>query len=122
MGVGLNDIVMHMTTGALGFGMVYIYSMMERARIAGLGGDKLVQQPLIVNLGKEIGRVKEAVSPQEENPQWGSLEVRAKLWEAATAVNYLESGAELFVFRNPAALQEAKQVISELWPSPASAQ
>lgn len=116
MGVDLNDIVMHLTSGALGFGMVYIYSMMERARLAGLGGDKLVQQPMVVNIGAEIGRVKEAVSPEEEAPAWGPREVRAPLWESATAVGYLESGAELFVLRNPDALERAREAVSKIWP------
>ncbi len=120
VGVDLNDIVMHMTTGALGFGMIYIYSMMERARMAGLRGDKLVQQPIIVNLGKEIRRVKEATSPQEEAPGWGSLEVRARLWEAATTANFLQSGAELFILRSPAALETAKEAAARLRPASAS--
>ncbi|MHC4592441.1 MAG: acetyl-CoA decarbonylase/synthase complex subunit delta [Planctomycetota bacterium] len=116
VGVGLGDIVMHPTCGALGFGMVYIYTTVERGRIAALGGDTLMQQPVIVNLGKEIGRVKEAVSPEDQAPEWGSLEVRAVLWEAATAIGYLDAGTELFVMRNPEALQQAKTAMNTMWP------
>jgi len=122
VGLNLEDIVMHMTSGALGFGMVYIYSMMERARLAGLNGDRLVQQPVVANFGKEIGRVKEAVSPEQDAPEWGPVEIRAKLWEAATAVNYLQSGAELFIFRNPDALQETREIMARLWPEPKTGQ
>ncbi len=117
VGVDLQDIVMHPTTGALGFGLIYIYTTIERGRIAALTGDKLMQQPVVVNIGKEIGRVKEAVQPQDEAPEWGSLEVRASLWESATAIAYLQAGAELFVMRNPEALQQARQAVDELWPS-----
>jgi acetyl-CoA decarbonylase/synthase complex subunit delta len=118
VGVGLGGIVMHPTCGALGFGMVYIYTTIERGRSAGLGGDVLMQQPVVVNLGKEIGRVKEATSPQEEAPEWGRVEVRAPLWEAATAVGYVEAGAELLVMRNPEALQQAKEAMEVMWPKP----
>ncbi|MFW6279754.1 MAG: acetyl-CoA decarbonylase/synthase complex subunit delta [Planctomycetota bacterium] len=60
VGVSLEDIVMHPTAGALGFGMIYIYTTIERGRIAALDGDKQLQQPVVVNLGREIGRVKKA--------------------------------------------------------------
>jgi acetyl-CoA decarbonylase/synthase complex subunit delta len=118
VGMGLADIVMHPTCGALGFGMIYVYTTIERGRIAALSGDALLQQPVIINLGKEIGRVKEAVTSQEEAPQWGSLEVRASLWEAATAISYMETGAEVFVLRNPEALEQARRAVEVMWPSP----
>lgn len=117
VGVSLKDIVMHPTCGALGFGMVYIYTTIERGRLAGLSGDGLMQQPVIVNLGKEIGRVKEAVAPAEQVPEWGKLEVRAPLWEAATAIGYVHAGAELLVVRNPEALQQAKAAVRAVWPA-----
>ena len=120
VGVDLGDIVMHPTCGALGFGMVYIYTTVERGRLAALSGDALMQQPVIVNLGKEIGRVKEAVSPDDEAPQWGNLEVRAPLWEAATAMGYIHAGAELLVLRNPEALQQAREAIEAVWPKAAA--
>lgn len=116
VGVKLEDIVMHPTAGALGFGLIYIYTTVERGRIAALGGDKLLQQPVVVNIGKEIGRVKEAVSPDEDAPLWGRRAVRAPLWEAATAVAYMEAGAELFVMRNPEALAQAKAAAQAMWP------
>ncbi len=121
VGVDLKDIVMHPTCGALGFGMIYIYSTIERGRIAALGGDALMCTPIMVNLGKEIGRVKEAVAPDEEAPAWGKLDVRAPLWEAATAIGYLAAGTELFVMRNPEALQQARAAVATMWPKPPSA-
>jgi acetyl-CoA decarbonylase/synthase complex subunit delta len=118
VGVNLKDIVMHPTCGALGFGMIYVYSTVERGRIAALGGDTLMCTPVMVNLGKEIGRVKEAVAPEEDMPQWGKLQARAPLWESATAIGYLAAGAELFVMRNPEALQQAKAAAQTMWPKP----
>ncbi len=116
VGMKLEDIVMHPTAGALGFGLIYIYTTIERGRIAALGGDRLLQQPVVVNIGKEIGRVKEAVSPVEDAPEWGAREVRAPLWETGTAIAYLEAGAELFIMRNPEALAQAKAAVEAMWP------
>ncbi len=116
VGVGLENIVMHPTTGALGFGMVYIYTTIERGRKAALAGDRLLQQPVIVDLGREIGRVKEAVSPEAENPEWGEVALRAPLWESASAISYVESGAELVVMRNPEALEQARTAVQAMWP------
>ncbi|MGD2175122.1 MAG: acetyl-CoA decarbonylase/synthase complex subunit delta [Candidatus Brocadiaceae bacterium] len=117
VGVALEDIVMHPTTGALGFGLVYIYTTIERGRIAALGGDRLLQQPVLVNVGKEIGRVKEAVSPQEETPEWGDRTIRAPLWESASAISYMEAGTELVIMRNPEALAQARAAAEAMWPS-----
>jgi len=116
VGMSLEDMVMHPTTGALGFGMVYIYTTIERGRIAALSGDTLLQQPVIVNIGKEVGRVKEATSQEDEMPEWGPVQVRAPLWESATALGYVESGAEIMVLRNPEALQQAKTALEGVWP------
>jgi acetyl-CoA decarbonylase/synthase complex subunit delta len=120
VGVSLEDIVMHPTCGALGFGMIYIYTTVERGRIAALSGDTLMQPPVVVNMGKEVGRVKEVVSPEDENPQWGARQVRAPLWEAATAISYMHSGCELFIMRNPEALAQAKEAAEKIWPGAGS--
>ena len=116
VGMSLNDIVIYPTTGALGFGMIYIYSIMERARLAALGGDKLLQQPIMLNIGEETCRVKEAKVPEDEEPTWGSVQVRAPLWEAATAMGLLDAGGELLVMRNPQALAQVREAIERMWP------
>jgi hypothetical protein len=38
------------------------------------------------------------------------------LWESASAIAYIESGAELFVLRNPDALEQAREAASRMWP------
>lgn len=116
MGVPLEDIVIYPTTGALGFGMIYIYSTVERGRLAALGGDKLLQQPVLLNVGEEIGRVKEAKTSEEEEPTWGPVGKRAPLWEAATTIGMLHAGGGMFVLRNPEALAQVKDAIGRLWP------
>ena len=58
MGMPLERIVMDPTTGALGYGIEYGYSVMERLRLAALQGDSMTQQPMIVTPGEERGRRK----------------------------------------------------------------
>ncbi|MCL4394331.1 MAG: acetyl-CoA decarbonylase/synthase complex subunit delta, partial [Chloroflexi bacterium] len=48
MGLPMERIVMDPTTGALGYGIEYGYSVMERLRLAGLQGDGMTQQPMLV--------------------------------------------------------------------------
>jgi acetyl-CoA decarbonylase/synthase complex subunit delta len=46
MGMPLDRIVMDPTTGALGYGIEYGFSVMERLRMAALQGDAMTQQPM----------------------------------------------------------------------------
>ena len=62
-GYPLEDIVIFPTTGALGYGIEYVYSIQERGRLAGLGGDKLLAGPIIADIGNEAWRAKEAEVP-----------------------------------------------------------
>lgn len=120
MGFPTEDIVIFPTTGALGYGLEYIYSVMERARLAGLKGDKMLGQPMICDIGMEAWGVKEAKSPVDENPEWGDLDERAPLWEASTAIVYLQSGADLLVMRHPRAIRSIKTTIERLAGAPTS--
>ena len=60
MGLPLDRIVMDPTTGALGYGFEYGYSVMERLRMAALQGDAMTQLPMIVNPGEEAWKTKES--------------------------------------------------------------
>ncbi|MFQ5855030.1 MAG: acetyl-CoA decarbonylase/synthase complex subunit delta [Anaerolineae bacterium] len=121
MGFPVEDIVIYPTTGALGYGLEYIYSVMERARLAGLKGDQMLAQPMICDIGIEAWGVKEARTSEEELPEWGLQRERAPLWEAATAVVYLLSGGDLFVLRHPRAVEAVKQMTAQLMSAPATA-
>jgi len=70
-GLNVEDIVMIQTTAALGYGFDYVYTILERARIAGLRGDKLMASPQICDVGGETWRVKEALSDEDALPGWG---------------------------------------------------
>ena len=111
MGFDAKRIVMHPTTASLGYGMEYVYSIMERARLAALNGDKMLAMPFILFVGQEVWRVKEA---KEEEPGWGDVAKRGHLWEMTTAINMLHAGADILVMRHPQALKDTKRAIERL--------
>jgi acetyl-CoA decarbonylase/synthase complex subunit delta len=114
MGVDITKIVIDPTTGALGYGMEYAYSIMERARIAGLLGDKMLAMPIISLAGEEVWKVKEAKAKQSEYPQWGDEFERGPLWEATTAGCMLQAGTDIVVMFHPKAVLSTKRLIESL--------
>ena len=72
-GFPLADVVIYPTTAALGYGMEYVYSILERGRLAALGGDRLMAQPVILDVGYEAWRTKEARSGDEVADAWGPI-------------------------------------------------
>jgi acetyl-CoA decarbonylase/synthase complex subunit delta len=114
VGFPLEDIVIFPTTAALGYGQEYVYSIMERGHLAGLGGDPLLRQPVICDVGSQAWRVKEAVANEDTLPGCGPVEERGPLWEGITATNYLRAGADIFVMRHPRAIQILREAIGRL--------
>ncbi|MHB0858268.1 MAG: acetyl-CoA decarbonylase/synthase complex subunit delta [Anaerolineae bacterium] len=107
-------ILMDPTTGALGYGLEYTYSVMERLRLAALTGDSTIQQPLIVTVGYEAWRAKEARVNEGIPAEWGDSERRSRLWETATATALLESGADIVALRHPESVSMIKRTIDKL--------
>ncbi len=107
-------IVIDPLTGGLGYGLEYTYSVMERIRLAALGGDAMLQMPMICFVGEETWRVKEVKTPTEVEPRWGDQRSRAILWEIATAVPLLLSGAGILVLRHPEAAAAVRETIEDL--------
>ena len=91
-GFPLENIVMFPTTAAMGYGFDYVLSIMERGRLAGIGGDQLLMQPVLCDVGLESWRVKEANAGDDSMPGYGPLAERALMWETLTATNYLQAG------------------------------
>ena len=114
MGLSLDRIAIYPTTGALGYGMEYAYSIMERARLAALNGDKMLSMPILCLIGQEVWRVKETKSLESQNPSWGPEKERGVMWEITTAVSMLHSGGDILVMRHPKAAIEVKKTIDEL--------
>ena len=114
MGFPLDRIVINPTVGALGYGLEYAYSIMERARLAALSGDKLLAQPFICFVGVESWRAKEAKASFEEFPQWGRQPERSIAWEVLTAGAFLQAGADILVMRHPKAIKIINEHIDKL--------
>jgi len=111
MGLPLDRIVLYPTTGALGYGMEYAYSIMERSKLAALVGDKMLSMPIIAFIGQEVWRVKESKSP---DPAWGDERERGVLWETTTAISMLHAGADILIMRHPKAVKSVQETIDEL--------
>ncbi len=114
MGLPLDRIVMYQTTGALGYGIEYNYSIQERGRTAALGGDKIMAVPVICMVGQEAWRAKESKTGPGEYPEWGNAATRGIIWELSTATALLQSGSDIMVMRHPKAVQALKRTIDDL--------
>jgi acetyl-CoA decarbonylase/synthase complex subunit delta len=114
MGMPKERILMDPTTGALGYGIEYGYSVMERLRLAALQGDAMTQFPMIVTPGFEAWKTKEAKVGEGIPEAWGDWKARAINWETLTAIALVESGADIVVLRHPESVRRIKESIDEL--------
>jgi acetyl-CoA decarbonylase/synthase complex subunit delta len=117
VGVSLDSMLMDPTTGALGYGIEYTYSIMERLRISALQGDAMCTMPQLVTVGEECWRQKEVIVPLDAPgvPRvWGAQEERSILWEEITAVSLLHAGADIIVLRHPRSVERVKAIIDKL--------
>jgi acetyl-CoA decarbonylase/synthase complex subunit delta len=112
LGVSMDKMIIDPTTGGLGYGLEYSYSVMERIRMAALAqGDDKLQLPLINNLGNEVWKCKEAKQAVDEAPTLGDPEKRGILMEAVGAVAYLMGGSDVLIMRHPESIRLAKSYI-----------
>jgi acetyl-CoA decarbonylase/synthase complex subunit delta len=109
-GARKDRIVLDPLFAALGMGLEYSYSVMERIRLAALMGDSMLQVPLICDT-TSAWKAKEAT---EELEGHDGLEERAMWWEATTAVAALVSGAGALIMRSPRAAGVVRRVIDDL--------
>jgi len=114
MNLPLERVLMDPTTGALGYGLEYTYSVMERLRLAALQGDAMTQQPMICTVGYEAWRQKESRTDEGIPLEWGDWRRRAVVWETLTATSLLQAGADVVVLRHPESVALVKEYISEL--------
>ncbi|MFW8601394.1 acetyl-CoA decarbonylase/synthase complex subunit delta [Desulfobacterota bacterium M19] len=113
LGVSLDTVMMDPSVGALGYGIEYTYSVMERIRLAALTQqDEKLQVPIICNLGREVWKAKECRLPSDE--LLGDQERRGVMMEAITAACMLLCGGEVLIMRHPRAVDLAKELISSL--------
>jgi acetyl-CoA decarbonylase/synthase complex subunit delta len=106
-----DHIVMDTTTAALGYGLEYAFTVMERARLAALMGDQELQHPMSSGT-TNAWAAREAWMKMA--PEWGPRELRGPIWETITALTLLFAGVDLFMMMHPAAVKTLKDVVREL--------
>ncbi len=109
--LGKEDIVMDLTTAALGYGLDYAFTNMERARIGGLMGDSELAQPMSSGT-TNAWAAREAWLKM--SAEWEPRELRGPLWEVTTALTLLLAGVDLFMMMHPAAVKTLKDVTNFL--------
>ncbi|HEX9090920.1 MAG TPA: acetyl-CoA decarbonylase/synthase complex subunit delta [Anaerolineales bacterium] len=114
MGMPLDRVLMDPTTGALGYGIEYGYSAMERLRQAALQGDAMTQLPILVTPGYEAWKTKEAKVEVGVPAAWGDWLERSINWETLTAVTLIEAGADIVVLRHAESVRRVKLAITDL--------
>lgn len=115
LGVADERILMDPTTGGLGYGLEYSYSVMERDRMAALTQEDLkLQTPIICNLANEVWKTKEAKTKKEDNPKLGDERKRAVLMESVAAMTLSVAGADILIMRHPDAISYTKEMLQEL--------
>ena len=115
LGVQTENILIDPTTGGLGYGLEYTYSVMERISQAALTQeDEKLQQPIIANVGNEVWKSKEANLTTEDAPQLGDPKQRGILMECLTAVDLLLAGADIVTLRHPESVKYVKDFIAKM--------
>lgn len=116
VGMPRESIVMDPTTAALGYGLDYAFTNMERIRISGLKGDTDLNFPISSGTTNAWG-AREAWmidSPIEEDTPWGPRELRGPIWEIITGLTLSLAGVDLFMMMHPVAVAVLKEIFNTL--------
>jgi acetyl-CoA decarbonylase/synthase complex subunit delta len=105
------QIVMDTTTAALGYGLDYAFTVMERCRLAGLKGDPELNHPMSSG-STNAWAAREAWMKMSD--QWTPRELRGPLWETITAQTLLLTGVDYFMMMHPAAANAIRTIIDRL--------
>jgi acetyl-CoA decarbonylase/synthase complex subunit delta len=114
MGLSPDKIVIDALTGAIGYGMEYTYSVMERIRSAAFTGDPMLAMPIIATPGYEVAKIKETKAPASQFPLWGPESDRGALLEISTAMCMLNAGTDMLIMYNPTAARTVINKIREM--------
>jgi len=115
LGVPNDRILIDPTTGSVGYGLEYCYSIMERIRQAALTqNDDKLQCPIINNIAEEVWKTKEAKQAQIEDMKLGDASLRGINLEAVTALSVLQAGSDLVIFRHPRTLTQVRKYLQDM--------
>lgn len=115
LGVPNDKIIIDPTVSGIGYGFEYVYSVMERIRIAALTQqDERLRFPIMCNIAKEIWKTKEVHIPEEEDPILGDAKKRGILMEAISTMGMLLGGGDILIMRHPEAIKLIQEMSIEL--------
>ncbi|MFQ5974897.1 MAG: CO dehydrogenase/acetyl-CoA synthase subunit delta [Candidatus Hydrothermarchaeales archaeon] len=103
-------IVLDPTTAALGYGIEYTFTIIERIRQNALKGDADLQMPISCGATNAWGARESWMNV----PEWGAREYRGPLWEVVTSLTVLMAGADILMELNPKAAGIVKDVILKM--------
>jgi acetyl-CoA decarbonylase/synthase complex subunit delta len=106
-----NQIIMDTTTAALGYGLDYAFTVMERSRLAALKGDPELNHPLSSGT-TNAWAAREAW--MKMGPEFDPRELRGPIWETITGQTLLLAGVDYFMMMHPAAVNALKGMIDSL--------
>lgn len=109
-GVKREDIIIDPLQAALGVGLEYTYSVIERLRQGALRGDSALQTSLICDCTTGLN-AREALDP---NPKLGDVKKRAINWEVITAQTSIMAGADMVIVRHPESTKHLRKAIASL--------
>jgi acetyl-CoA decarbonylase/synthase complex subunit delta len=104
------NIIMDLTTAALGYGLEYSFTIHERARMAALMGDSELQYPVLAGT-TNAWAAREAWL--KLGPEWEPRSLRGPIWETITALTLLLAGVDVFMMMHPDAVKTIKKLIGQ---------
>jgi acetyl-CoA decarbonylase/synthase, CODH/ACS complex subunit delta len=105
--------MMDPTVSAIGYGLEYAYSVMERIRLAALTQqDERLQYPMVCNVAREAWKSKEAKT--SDDPKMGDDGKRGILLEAMSALLLALAGGDIMIMRHPEAAQLLREMLDDL--------
>ncbi|AKB14094.1 acetyl-CoA decarbonylase/synthase delta subunit [Methanosarcina thermophila] len=112
-------IIMDPTTAALGYGLDYAYTNMERIRLAALMGDDELTFPMSSGTTNAWGARESWMvsSPLKEDSDWGPREYRGPIWEIITGLSLAIAGNDLFMMMHPTSVAVLKHMTQTLFGS-----
>ncbi|MHC1636509.1 MAG: CO dehydrogenase/acetyl-CoA synthase subunit delta [Candidatus Methanospirareceae archaeon] len=116
LGVKREDLIMDPTTAALGYGLEYAFTNIERIRLAALKGDEDLTFPISCGVTNAWG-AREAwmvESPIPQDTTWGPRELRGPLYEIITGYVLCLAGADMMMMMHPEAAAAVKEVTMAL--------
>ncbi len=95
-------IVIDPLSSALGYGLDYSFSIMERVKQVGvIHADELMKMPIIGNVGRDSWKTKEAKESKEQGI----------MWESITALTLALAGANLIILSHPESMHLVRKTI-----------